>query len=162
MVSHHYDGTGTSLLIVDSLCAMSKLKGQLESDDFALSFNLAGACGLQSARGWFFEEIMHLWFKKFKEDSALIEDWVQCVGAAAEGITCFNSAKPCWMPPMPNFANVDAAFVCGTVLVCIQCTVRKTHDFNRDAFWQDFALKVRMTVPFDSITVWFVSPSKWH
>ena len=155
----NFDGTGTSLLIVDSLYAMSKLKGRLELNDFVSSFNLAGACGLQSARGWFFEEIMHLWFKKFMEDSALIEDWVRSVGTAAEGITYFNSAKLYWIPPVPNFANIDAAFVCCTVLVCIQYTVRKTHDFNRDTFWQDFASKVRMAVPFDSITVWFVSPN---
>lgn len=73
----NYDGNGTSLLIVDSLYAISKLKGRLDLDDFVSSFNLAGACGLQSARGWFLEEIMHLWFKK--KDSALIEDWVRSV-----------------------------------------------------------------------------------
>jgi len=152
----NYDGKGASLLIVDSFYAISKLKGRLALDDFISSFDLAGVCGLQSGRGWFFEEIMHLWFKK--KDSLVIEDWVRTVGGAAQGIKYLNRAKLYWIPATPNFANIDAAFVFGNILVCIQYTVKKDHDFNRDTFWQDFASQVRTAVSFASIAVWFVSP----
>ena len=99
---------------------------------------------------------MHLWFKK--KDSALIGDWVRSIGDAAQGIKYLNRAQLYWIPATPNFANIDAAFIFGNVLVCIQYTVKKNHDFNQDTFWQDFASKVRTAVCFTSIAVWFVSP----
>ena len=153
----NYDGKGSSLLIVDSRYAMTKLRGRLDFDDFMSSFLLAGVCGLQSARGWFFEEIMHLWFKN--TESPLITDWVRSEGTAAEGITAINRTNLYWIPATPNFANIDAAFVCGSSLVCLQYTVSEEHAFNKESFWQDFASHVReVGVPYTSAVIWFVSP----
>lgn len=153
----NYDGKGTSLLIVDSQYAMSRLRARLDFNDFVSSYNLANVCGLQSARGWFFEEIMHLWFKR--KDTPLIEDWVRSEGDAAEGIKELTREKMYWIPATSNFANIDAAFAYQNVLVCIQYTVRQQHGFDKDTFWQDFADKVHTVVPFSSVAVWFVSPA---
>lgn len=152
----NYDGKGSSLLIVDSFYAMTQLRGRLDFDDFMSSFLLAGVCRLQSARGWFFEEIMHLWFKN--TGSPLITDWVRSKGDATEAIAAINRKNLYWIPAAPNFANIDAAFVCGSILVCIQYTVSQQHGFNKQTFWQDFASHVRATVPFTSVAIWFVSP----
>mmetsp|Transcript_8058 Transcript_8058/g.20217 ORF Transcript_8058/g.20217 Transcript_8058/m.20217 type:complete len:561 (+) Transcript_8058:28-1710(+) len=152
-----YDGSGTSLLIVDSQYAMSRLRARLDVGDFVSSYNLATVCGLQSARGWFFEEIMHLWFKR--KDTPLIEDWIRSVGDAAEGIKVLDREKRYWIPATSNFANIDAAFAYQNVLVCIQYTVRQQHGFDKVTFWQDFAGRVHKVVPFSSVAVWFVSPN---
>ena len=153
----NYDGKGTSLLIIDSQYAMSRLRARLDFNDFVSSYNLANVCGLQSARDWFFEEIMHLWFKR--KDTPLIEDWVRSEGDAAEGIKEFTREKMYWIPATSNFANIDAAFAYQNVLVCIQYTARQQHGFDKDTFWQDFADKVHTVVPFFSVAVWFVSPA---
>ena len=152
-----YDGKGTSLLIVDSQYAISRLRARLDVGDFVSSYNLATVCGLQSARGWFFEEILHLWFKR--KDTPLIEDWIRSAGDAAEGIKNLDRKQRYWIPATSNFANIDAAFVYQNVLVCIQYTVGKQQDFDQVTFWQDFAGRVHTVVPFLSIAVWFVSPS---
>lgn len=152
-----YDGKGTSLLIVDSQYAMSRLRDRLDVGDFVSSYNLATVCGLQSARGWFFEEIMHLWLKR--KGVPLIEDWIRSVGNAAEGIKDLDREKRYWIPATSNFANIDAAFVYQHVLVCIQYTVRRQHGFDKATFWQDFAGRVHTVVPFSAVAVWFVSPN---
>ena len=153
----NYDGKRISLLIVDSRYVMSRLRARLDVGDFVSSYNLATVCGLQSARGWFFEEIMHLWFKR--KDTPLIEDWIRSVGDAAEGIKDLDREEKYWIPATSNFANIDAAFVYQNVLVCIQYTVGQQHGFEKVTFWQDFAGRVHTVVPFSSIAVWFVSPS---
>jgi hypothetical protein len=148
----NYDGKGNSLLIVDSFYAMTKLRDRLDFDDFMSAFLLAGECGLQSTRGCFFEEIMHSWFEKTEPY------WLRSEGIAAEGITAFDRTNLYWIPATSNFANVDAAFVCGSILVCLQYTVKEQHAFDKERFWQDVANHVRMAVPFTSAVVWFVSP----
>lgn len=124
-----YDGKGTSLLIVDSFYAMSKLRARLDFADFMSSYRLAEVCGLQSARGWFFEEIVHLWFKN--SETPLITQWLQTDDTAAEGVEKLDQKNLYWIPATSNFANIDAAFVCGSVLVCLQYTVRRITSSTR-------------------------------
>lgn len=97
--------------------------------------NLGTVCGLQSARGWLFAEIMHLWFNR--KDMPIIEDWVSSVGdSAAQGIKDLDREKRNWIPAR---STSNFAFVIQNVLVCIQNTVTQQHDFDKVTFWQDFA-----------------------
>lgn len=156
----NYDGKGSSLLIVDSLYAVTQLRGRLHFGDFISPFLLAGACQLQSARGWFFEEVMHLWFKTM--ESPPITKWIrsQAEAGAHGGVADLNCEELYWIPATSNFASIDAAFVFRSILVCVQYTVKRTHEFDAVSFWQDFAGRVRNTVSFGSVAIWFVSPHK--
>lgn len=135
-----------------------QLRGRLDFGDFISPFLLAGVCNLQSARGWFFEELMHLWFKTVKP--APITKWVrsQKEDGARGGISALKCEELYWIPSISNFANIDAAFVYHSKLVCVQYTVRTAHEFDGTTFWQDFASRVRSIVSFSSIAVWFVTP----
>lgn len=155
----NYDGNGNSLLIVDSFYAVTKLRERLDFDDLISSYCLAEDAfrdHMNSARSYFFQEIMHMWFKNTR--SRLVKDWVRPKGSAAAAISALDRKNVYWIPPKSKFANIDAAFVCGSVLVCLQYTIISKHSFDKEIFWLDFASHVRATVPFTSVVVWLVSP----
>ena len=152
----NYDGKGESLLIVDSAYAVNSLRSRLDFGDFMSAFQLAGVCGLRSARGWFFEEIMHLWFKGKKP--SVVHHWLRSDGSAADGIGAMDKPNLYWIPSTSNFANIDAAIVVGSILVCIQYTVSDTHAFDKETFWSHFISHIRSKLGFISVEVWFVSP----
>lgn len=140
----NYNGTGTSFLIVDSLYA-NVFNWRVHAG-YSLhevgSLRKLCTCGSRSSRkirrslktGC---EVLVLLPKA--SHTSIAQNYI--------GYLPYQTSR-ILMPPL--FA---------VVLVCIQYTVRKTHDFNRDTFWQDSASKVRMAVPFHSITVWVVSPN---
>jgi hypothetical protein len=153
----NYDGKGESLLIVDSAYVVDGLRSRLDFGDFMSAFQLAGVCGLRSARGWFFEEIMHLWFKANK--SSAVHHWLRSDGSATDGIAAMDKENLYWIPSTSNFANIDAAIVVGSILVCIQYTVSDTHAFDKETFWSEFISHIRSKLGFSSVEVWFVSPN---
>ena len=157
----NYDGKENSLLIVDSLYAMTKLRDKVSFEHLFESYNLARACGLSSARGWFFEEIMHLWFRQNREPTGTIQGWVRSQGTSSEGILALVGRNIYWIPVTSNFANIDAAVLNGRVLLCLQYTVQTKHGFDPHTFWESFASKVhsKAETSFDSVEIWFVSPS---
>ena len=157
--------TDTNLMVVDSQYVMRKLISELESKDIVDAYNLARALKLQSARGWFYEEILNGLFAQYKNTQA-VQGWIKSKGNGAEGVDDFiqvcltQGDKVYWVPSIPNFANIDAAILVGSTLTCFQYTVRRSHTFEQDSFWADLVGKmVYKGVKIDKVCVMFVTPS---
>ena len=157
-----------SKMIVDSRFAFSLLKGKLKHEDILEACNLAHALGLQAARGWFYEDILH---RRFRELADMPDASIKVLeneekATAVQGVTlfvehCKQNTDVYWAPPTPNFANIDAAILLGSsVLLCFQYTVQNAHSFNRYSFWTEFANKfVVNQVPIQEVHIVFVTPS---
>lgn len=100
-----------------------------------------------AAAGCHFEELLHELFKDLKPRPA--EGVIQGKGLGAEGVQQLNKILVCWIPSIPKFANIDAAFVDKDVkLWCIQHTVSSKCTFNRAAFPAKFLRPLRKQVQF--------------
>eukprot|EP00523_Entomoneis_sp_CCMP467_P007789 CAMPEP_0168741098 /NCGR_PEP_ID=MMETSP0724-20121128/12327_1 /TAXON_ID=265536 /ORGANISM="Amphiprora sp., Strain CCMP467" /LENGTH=541 /DNA_ID=CAMNT_0008788569 /DNA_START=55 /DNA_END=1680 /DNA_ORIENTATION=- len=158
--------TVTNRMIVDSRFLFNSLSQQISLTDLLDPYDMSKALGLSAARGWFYKEILHRAFQVFKNDSTtLIKDWKKFPGTGAQGAAAF--AQACengeqglyWVPSIPNFANIDAAVLLGSTLVCYQFTVQETHGFDESTFWSDFVnIVVIKGVPIKDVFVIFVTP----
>ncbi|KAL3914067.1 MAG: hypothetical protein SGILL_006250, partial [Bacillariaceae sp.] len=158
--------TDTNRMVVDSQYVVRKLISELESKDIVDAYNLARALNLQSAGGWFYEEILHRLFAQYKSMQDEVQDWIKPKGSGAEGVDEFirvcleEGDKVYWVPSIPNFANIDAAILVGSTLMCFQYIVRKSHTFEKDSFWTGLVGRmVHEKVQIDKVCVVFVTPS---
>ena len=162
---------GSNSMLVDSRYLFQQLKARLQAADFMNAYNLAHACKLDSARGWFYEEILHRWFQGKAQDPNSVPKIVGFL--RKEGITGAASVKELaalcmrnegdgvyWVSSVPNFASIDAAILLGTVLICTQDTVKPNHSFDRDTFWTGFVGQlVEKGVVITAVHVCFLTPS---
>ena len=103
----------------------------------------------------YFEELLHQWFK-----DTLPQDIVsvhQSTGTGREGVDELTREGVYWIPSIPNFANIDAAVVLGSVLYALQYTKSDRHTFNVDTIWDEFCVVVYGTIQFQRILVYIVS-----
>lgn len=140
-------GVMNSQMIVDSQFAFNKLKDRLTDKNILPAYNLAKVLGLKAASGWFYEEILHRRFRDLtKPPNPPIKEWIHEEGiSGADGVKsfvqkCRQKTDIYWCPPIPNFANIDAALYKreSCILICYQYTVQEQHSFNNETFWEDF------------------------
>lgn len=103
-------------MIVDSRYAFTKLKERLNGQDILAAYNMAKVLRLKAACGWFYEEILHRRFRELaKTTNAPIQEWMHredisgADGVASFVAKCKQKTDIYWAPPIPNFANIDAA-----------------------------------------------------
>jgi hypothetical protein len=153
------------------------LQSKLSLKDIIKALVYAKNSGIQSLYGWHFElfghKILQVWSearRKLSEDTSMSQpqnllNFNIClgIGRGKESVSSLTKSLLYWMPSIPNFANIDAAFVLnGGALYCIQYTVSTEHAFNCKTFMSDFFLLIPASFR-DSITavnVVFVVPDE--
>lgn len=144
--------------IVDSQFYARELRLRLGAESFYNSFQFAVEKGLMTAAGCHFEELMH---ECFRDLPAPVQKLLQSVGTGVEGIQQLVSRLVYWIPGVPDFANIDAAFVdANGKLWCIQYTVSGSHSFNTTTFRAKFLRPLGRAVNFNAtdIEILFVVP----
>lgn len=150
---------GAAIQLVDSQFLLRLLKKDASTAQIREAYQLAHVIDLASVRGGLFEELMHRWFETTKPRP--ITTSRRSSGTGREGVSQLDTANMYWVPSVSNFANIDAAFVCGETLVCLQYTVGQTHSFSADRFKSDLIapLVAQRRLSFKCIEIYFVVPT---
>ena len=141
--------------IIDSPFVARLLRGRQTMESYHSALVKGKVIGSGSVVGMYFEELLHQWFK-----DTLPQDVVsvhQATGTGREGVDELTREGVYWIPSIPNFANIDAAVVLGSVLYALQYTKSDRHAFNVDTFWDEFCVVVYGTIQFQRVHVYIVS-----
>lgn len=154
--------SGIPVQIVDSQYLLSRLRDRLNIDVLRKAYRVAQAIDSGAMMGVLFEEIMHNWFHRVKPDPVARVERPPRGVTGNDSIAYLSEPLVYWTPSIPNFANIDAAFVDNqAILHCIQYTVSDSHDFNPKTFDTDFVLKLKkiFTQGFLGIVLYFAVPA---
>ena len=147
--------------IVDSQFFARKLRDRLGPETYFNAYRFAMEKNLKAAAGCHFEELMHECFKTHPFPSP-VKGVIQAEGKGQEGVLQLTGNLMYWIPSVPNFANIDAAFVDSNMkLFCIQYTVSSTHAFDDSSFRVKFLRPLARTIKYneDEVEILFVIPS---
>jgi len=142
--------------IIDSQHVARLLRGRQTMESFHRALEKGKVIKSGTVVGIYFEELLHQWFKD--SPPAGIDSVIDTKGQGTgrEGVEKLTSKGAYWIPSIPNFANIDAAFVLNDTLYAVQYTKHHRHGFNQNSFWQDFVTVVYEKLHFDKIHVFIV------
>ena len=153
---------GRPIQLVDSQYLLARLRGRLTVDSLRLAYKVALGLDSRTMMGVLFEEIMHKWFETAKPCPVVAFVRSERGKTGREGVGDLTAALTYWVPSIPNFANIDAAFIDGTnVLHCIQYTIKDSHGFNEETFDQELVTELKVKFPdgFEGVEIYFAVPS---
>jgi hypothetical protein len=143
--------------LVDSGFVLHELSRRLDVGALLEAYKFALSLRDSVVTGQYFEKVIH---KSIEiNQPGQMTATIRSSGTGPDGVNELDSANSYWIPSIPNFADIDAAILIDSTLHAIQYTIGRSHSFDTQRFWDDFASVVREKVHFKAIKIHFFVPN---